>query len=212
MAERSLRLFVAIALPPPVRAAIVPALRQIAEMAPRAKPVPPENLHATLRFLGETEPGALPALIAAIGSAAERTAPFEVRVAGTGHFGARARPHVLYAGITTGASELRAAARAVSLALSETDAGGRKGNEQPPFTPHVTLARARGRHGDPDLAHALTDRGLTGRSPTALSRLDAGSFVVRSFALFVSEATLDRSQHQKVGACYRILREAPLLA
>lgn len=200
MAERSLRLFVAIALPPEMRAALVPALRQIAEAAKRAKPVPPENLHATLRFLGKTDASALPGIFAAIRSAAERTPPFEVRIAGAGRFGARDRPHVLYAGITTGASALRQAASALSLALAEAAPSDDETREPPPFTPqpftpHVTLARARGRHGDPDLARPLA----------ALSTLDAGRFVVRSFALFVSEAT-------KLGSCYRILRETPLPA
>lgn len=202
MAERSLRLFVAIALPAHVRAALSSALEQVARAAPGAKPVPPENLHATLRFLGRTPLEALPGIEAAIAQAAREIPSFEAAVAGANSFGPRARPHVLYAGFSAGADAIAAAAGKVTAALAAVPQQAAQQDGRTPrvpneavFTAHITLARARGRRGDPDLAGARQ----------ALSELRAGSFQVSALALFESEVS-------KLGSRYRILREVPLPA
>lgn len=184
MTDGSRRLFVAIALPPEVREALASSLGEVARLAPRAKVVPPENLHVTLRFLGRTEAAEVPAVESAIAQAAAGGRPFDTLIAGAHSFGPLSRPRVLWGALPTGGEAIAALAEkaACALGLAPEDR----------FTPHVTLARARDPRGDPSLAQARE----------ALAGLFAGPLTVRSLALF--ESHLGRA-----GPRYEILREVP---
>lgn len=184
MAEGSLRLFVAIALPEPVREGIAPWLAHTAAIAPGARVVPLENLHLTLRFLGATPAARRAALERALDAVAAASAPFGVRLAGAGTFGPRSRPRVLFAAVAEGSAELASLAGRVRDGLGDRE-------PDPRFTPHLTLARARGPRGDPALARARGE----------LDALEAPPFVVRSLALF-------ESQVSSRGSRYQILHEA----
>ena len=122
-----MRLFFALRLSPPAAAAIEAAQADLRRQGRGSFP-PPENLHLTLAFLGETEdlPGARAAL------AAVRARPFPLSVGGPpGHFG-----DVWWAGVT--------ADRALEdLALSlQADLRARGFRiEVRPFRPHITLVR-----------------------------------------------------------------------
>ncbi len=128
-----IRLFVAIELPEEIR-------RRLASMSggvPSARWVPEENLHLTLRFIGETPEDRLADIAAAL--AAVRGAPFEMTLSGVGHFESRRRVRVLWAGIEPNA-ELAALHDRVESALVRAglEPEGRK------FSAHVTLARLNG--------------------------------------------------------------------
>ncbi len=51
-----MRLFVAIEIPDEVRRNLAVLLREFRAISPETKWVRPENLHLTLKFLGETDP------------------------------------------------------------------------------------------------------------------------------------------------------------
>lgn len=188
MARGHLRLFVAITLPLAVREAIAAALERTAAIAPGARVVPLENVHVTLRFLGATPPDDRPGIERAVAAAAAASAPFPVVLGGAGSFGPRGRPRVLYAGVADGAPSIAGLAARVRAALAIEE-------PEPRFTPHVTLATARGQRGDPDLARARRE----------LEGLTLPSFVVSSIALVQSELS-------EKPARYRILQEAPFPA
>lgn len=121
-----MRLFVAIDPPEVVRDALA-AL----ELPGRLSRVPRDQLHLTLRFLGEVE--RVPALDLA-------SPPFSLRVVGGGAFPSAARPRVLWAGIGGDldalaglAARVEAAVRSVGLPPADK-----------PFRAHLTLARVRG--------------------------------------------------------------------
>ena len=83
-----MRLFAAIQLSPAVREALLTAQADLRRQGRGSFP-PPENLHLTLAFLGETAD--LPGARAALNAAACR--PFTLAVGGTlGHFGDLTRP------------------------------------------------------------------------------------------------------------------------
>jgi 2'-5' RNA ligase len=114
--------------------------------------VKPENLHYTLRFLGELgEDGARRAGEAA-GEAAARSAAFGAALGGLGAFPNARRARVLWAGMTEGAVALETLARDLDAGLA------RRGFERPdhPFSAHLTLGRVRepGRDWSPVLAAA----------------------------------------------------------
>jgi len=158
------RLFVAIDFPEAVR-------QQLALLCfglPDARWVPPEQLHLTVRFIGEVEGSVLLDVRDALDDV--RAAPFDMRLKGMGHFPPRGRPTVLWAGVDGGAG-------LVALHGKVDAAVGRAG--LPPegrnFAPHVTLARLKGTHprrvADYLMEHAL---------------FLAGPFPVEAFHLYSS--------------------------
>ncbi len=139
MADGSLRLFVAVPVPPDA----LDACRALIEGV-RSGPagggtrwVRLENLHLTVRFLGATPPDLVPSVVRVARQAALAAAPFEVRLAGAGAFPAARRPRALWIGITRGSDELGALARAMDAGL--TPLGWPP--ESRPYRPHLTVAR-----------------------------------------------------------------------
>ena len=95
--------------------------------------------HLTLRFLGEIDSGLVDRLIERLGPALARIARFEFVLDGVGAFPSPHRPRVVWRGVTEGAGELHALARAVREVV---DSGGAS-EDATPFVPHMTLFRVR---------------------------------------------------------------------
>jgi 2'-5' RNA ligase len=98
-----------------------------------------EAWHVTLAFLGATDPGSVPRLSSAVAAVARTHRPFTVVAGGLGAFPGQRRARVLWYGVADPRGELRRlagdAARAVGLP------------DEDRFRGHLTLARARDRHG-----------------------------------------------------------------
>lgn len=110
-----------------------------------------DNFHLTLKFLGEVPAAGLPEIEAALGAAVAPAEPFTLGVRGLGAFPSPERARVIWAGTAEGAGG------ATSLAARVDEALERLGfaREPRPFTPHVTLGRAREPRRRPALAAAL---------------------------------------------------------
>jgi len=92
--------------------------------------VPADEIHLTLRFLGATPEGEIPAIREHLREAVSGFPRPEVRVRGSGAFPDSHSARVLWAGVEDpGASLARLAARV---------------GESKPYTPHLTVARCRG--------------------------------------------------------------------
>ncbi|MFJ9342752.1 RNA 2',3'-cyclic phosphodiesterase [Streptomyces sp. NPDC101733] len=135
-------------------AAVLPDAPAVAELRSALAPVPRgERLrwtaeagwHFTLAFMGEVPEALLPDLYARLARAAARTAPFGLRIHGSGHFGERA----LWVGAAGGIDTLR-------LLAERADAAARRAGvpmeQHHRYTPHLTLARG---HDGADLRPAL---------------------------------------------------------
>jgi 2'-5' RNA ligase len=129
------RLFIAIEIPPPVRAAYASLLKNFLAIAPQAKWVRAQNLHVTLKFLGETESAKLGPLQNVL-SSVRSPDPVNLEFRGLGFFPNEKRPRVFWAG-------MEASANLKALAADIDHAVHRLGFplEERPFTPHLTLAR-----------------------------------------------------------------------
>jgi RNA 2',3'-cyclic 3'-phosphodiesterase len=134
------RLFVALEIPRAVRdnlAALINKLRA-ADASPsknKARWVRPENLHVTLKFIGNVDAGNLDAIRAALAEVCSGSA-VELHFRGLGFFPNERRPHVLWAGI-------EASPNLATLA-AEIDARLEKlgiPSETREYSPHLTLAR-----------------------------------------------------------------------
>ena len=135
-----MRLFVALEISSAVRGNLAVLLQESARagaavFAKRVRWVRPENLHVTLKFIGEAAPEKLEAIRAAL-SAIHSSQPVEMRFRGLGFFPDEKRPRVLWAGIEA-SPNLAAIAGDVDQHLEK--AGFPR--ESRPFTPHLTLAR-----------------------------------------------------------------------
>jgi 2'-5' RNA ligase len=133
---RPLRLFVAADVPESVRALLEDATGAIRERFPKARWVPTQNQHLTLKFLGSTWPRLLEWVTFSVDVVAGAAEPFETRVVGLGAFPNARRARVLWAGLED------PDARFAALAASLDDALSREfRSEKRPFTAHLTAAR-----------------------------------------------------------------------
>ncbi|MEM4433793.1 MAG: RNA 2',3'-cyclic phosphodiesterase [Thermosphaera sp.] len=105
------------------------------------KPVEDENIHLTLRFIGEV-PKEIVDKVCNLLSNVEFPR-FEMRVKGLGVFPSINRPRVIWAGVSEGSSELTRLYEIVEKGLRALKIPG----EREEFTPHITLARVKSGRG-----------------------------------------------------------------
>lgn len=103
---------------------------------PGARWEPSEKMHLTLRYLGATEGSQLAAVYDALGKI--RFDPFELTLAGAGHFPPRGQPRTVWVGVQD-ASAVTALHAKVERAVAAAGVDPDRRN----FAPHVTLARLR---------------------------------------------------------------------
>ncbi len=178
-----MRAFVAVFPPLEVREALAGAARELPVVGD-VRWIRPENVHLTLKFLGDIPGDARERVAEALDSLRPRHRPFEARLSGFGAFPSARRARILWAGIGEGSEPLRALARDVEASLEPLGFE----REDRAYVPHLTLGRARGR-------------------PVALEEMETASdiagFRVRSVELV--ESVLGGG-----GAAYSILAAYPL--
>ncbi len=176
-----MRLFVGIPFPDDIR----DRLGGLSGGLPGARWVRPENLHISLRFIGETAGGDEIDIDQALGAVGFEA--FEVTLAGVGCFDRRGRVHVVWAGVENPESLMRLQGKVESaLVRFGLEPEHRK------YKPHVTLARMK--KGAPR---------EVGQYLEAQNGFTAGPFTVARFTLFESHLGSG-------GPHYRALADYPL--
>lgn len=131
------RLFVALRLPPELRAAVNRQCCMLSSELNFAKWTHAEDYHITLQFLGDTAPDKIPALIAALREAAAGFSPFRLSLAEWGTFGLSASPRVLWRGVDGDLESLHMLQQAVCAATQPLGFAA----EDREYKPHITMAR-----------------------------------------------------------------------
>jgi RNA 2',3'-cyclic 3'-phosphodiesterase len=131
-----LRLFVAFDVPQPVRDAAEAAVAPWRERFPRAKWVPKQNQHVTLKFLGATWPRLVPWVNETAAAVAREHASVPTRALGLGAFPNARRARVLWVGLDDREGRLARIAAALDEAFAREVAP-----EKRAFTAHLTVAR-----------------------------------------------------------------------
>jgi 2'-5' RNA ligase len=168
-----MRLFVALTLPETVRT----RLAMLGGGVPGANWVPPENLHLTLRFIGEVstpEARDIDGALAGVGGE-----PFPVEIAGVGQFGDRRQARMLWVGVRQN-PPLAALRGRIESALVRAGLPP----ETRKFRPHVTLARLKG---------APLDR--VGQFMAAYGDFALPPFAVNHFTLYSSFRAHEHAQY-----------------
>ena len=138
MTSTTLRAFLALELPPEVRAEAFRAAEELRrELANAVRWVPEENLHLTLKFLGDVDSQRVPRLVSSAAAKLARVERFEGALGGLGAFPNARAARVLWLGLTRGSAQLARLAR--KLDSVATRAGAER--DRRPFQAHLTIGR-----------------------------------------------------------------------
>lgn len=158
----------AINLPEMVRAMVYEAALPLREAAAWVAWTPPEKLHLTVKFIGEREDAALPALAGELGRAAHAHTPIPLAMGGIGAFPNFRRPNVVWMGVEPH-PRLELLHHDVEQACERLgiEVEGRA------FRPHLTLGRI-GRRPEAEALRALARarRHVTFRTEISVDALD----------------------------------------
>lgn len=132
-----LRLFIAIDIPNPIKNPLIEVRNALSQCTSNVKWVANDNLHLTLKFLGETEVSKTSQIISAMQEATRNTTPFSLEVSGLGTFPGRGRPKVIWAGVKGDTHQLLMLQQGLEDLLYQ--AGFPR--ESRKYSPHLTLGR-----------------------------------------------------------------------
>ena len=185
----TIRTFIAIELPPPVISLLVKVQKDLQSMGIRAKWVRPQNIHLTLKFLGNINPGDIAKIGEAMADAVGEFAPFDLVAEGVGVFPGINRPRVIWVGLKGQVQLLFALRHRLEDNLAAL--GYRK--EKRPFKGHLTLGRFSKSVSPKTIRQIMQEFGTT----------DGEEFTARHVILFKSDL-------KPTGAVYSQLRQAVL--
>jgi RNA 2',3'-cyclic 3'-phosphodiesterase len=139
MGRDKLRAFVALEIEPETRTRIKTMVDDLRPSLTNLRFVPLDQLHLTLRFLGDMPRASVAPLSAAIERAVRACPAVDVELEGIGMFPERGHPRVLWLGLALPEPifALQAACEAAAQEIGLVA-------ETRPFRPHLTLARWRG--------------------------------------------------------------------
>lgn len=190
-----MRLFVAVEIPESLRTELAERCQALREKPrqelPKARWARPEAMHLTLSFLGETDPGRLPALHRELGPACAAVEPFELRLGDAGAFPIRGKARVLWTGLK--APDGKPSAPLADLRQSVAGAVERAAEVEPdtrPFHPHLTLARLKPPWGRSPLEYFQE----------AFGEPPGDAFPVAETVLFESELHPSGARYRRLGA------------
>ncbi len=131
------RLFVAVWPDENLRGEIAGVVGELKKADADIKWVSAENLHLTLKFLGEVETGKVEEIVSTLKSVRQKS--FEMEVGNLGAIPNSRHPKTIFADVTSGGKPLQELAQAIGNTLEKT------GFERDPraFIPHVTLGRVK---------------------------------------------------------------------
>ncbi len=170
------RLFIALEIPADIRQSIY----GMGSGLGRIRNVPVEQIHLTLKFIGDVDGGAAIDIKEALTTISHP--PIACSLKGTGVFPPRGTPRVLWVGVEP-QDPIRGLQRKIDNCLAAIDIE----RDKRKFSPHITIARF-GDSGVKHLAEFLAGNAL----------FTSPSFPVTSFTLFASRLTPKGAIHTRI--------------
>ena len=184
------RTFVALPVSAAVKQLAAHWMQRLGQVADSVKWVATENLHLTLKFLGEVPSVELAEICQRVTSAVAALQPLEIECDHVGAFPNSSRPRTLWLGIGAGSQQVSQLQESVERGLNQL--GFRR--EQRQYHPHVTLGRLRS---SPASSPELT---------SLLAPADFGTPVT----CLVEQVVVVASQKSREGPHYQRLATIPL--
>lgn len=175
-----MRTFIAIEIPSEIRSALAALQTELRRAGADVGWTRPENIHLTLKFLGEVDERRIMEIEKVCVSSATGFQPFTLSLDDTGVFPNARQPRILWAGL---AGEIEKAAE-MQRRLDERLALIGFEREEKAFRPHLTIGRVKSNRKTRELL-ALADA----------HRLPALSFVVTEIVLMKSELHPARARY-----------------
>jgi len=151
----------------------------------------PQNIHLTLKFLGEVDDALVYRARDVLRVICETQPIFEFQTKGTGAFPSLERPRILYAGTAVGSDDLAALRERIEQGLEELGVD----RDTRPFKAHVTLGRIKTPRIPVDAAEFLTP----------FTDTVFGTTQVKDLVLYESEL-------RRTGPVYKIVERIPFRA
>jgi 2'-5' RNA ligase len=185
--QRTVRTFVAVEISSEVRSHARQLIAELSETPAKVRWVEPENLHLTLKFLGDVELVDMPAVCDAVSAAVADLPPFDLMARGAGAFPTLDRPRTVWIGFDEGTDDIVALHGAIEMRLAPL--GFRR--EQRRFRPHLTIGRVRDCPPEAfaDLAQRLS----------AAAEFVGGSTDVNEVVVFSSELRREGPTYEPLG-------------
>ena len=187
-----LRAFIAVELPVEIRQAAsdVTSILQ-KKTGSLVRWVPSENMHLTLKFLGDIAPSNVDMLAQMLRAEADLFNCFELRLTGLGSFPSLKRPRVIYIGI-----QAPAALEALQRGLESASHRLGYESEERHFSPHLTIGRVK--------------QNVTGTEQQTIRRALEETKIDSLGTARVDSVHLYKSDLRPTGSVYTRLFSAPL--
>jgi len=184
-----MRTFIAVELPENIKNKIGELQAPLKKTKAFVSWVKPENIHITLKFLGEVPEEKINEVFSATGLALKNAKKFKINLKEMGAFPDFRRPRVIWIGAGMGGEELSNMANKIEEEMEKI--GYPKENRK--FSPHFTMGRV--------------------KSPKGIEKLMelVKSTDFETEDIEVNEVTVMKSQLHPAGAIYTPLKKIPLL-
>ena len=187
-----MRAFIAIELPQEIKDALAHIQEQLKISGADVTWVQPQNIHLTLKFLGEIDDKKLEEIISILENATQNKNPFSTRLSSLGAFPKINFPRVIWVGIDKGDAETKQIAKVLEEKIAKIGIPP----ETRPFSSHITIGRVRSSLNREKLVKNLNDL--------------ADSFGKENLEFLVTKTTLFKSTLTPKGPIYEALKEANL--
>lgn len=137
----TIRTFIAVDIPGAVRSKIVKLQHELKQEREHISWAPAQNIHLTLKFLGDVEESILPHIIKELATVCAMQTPFDFEIKNLGFFPNPERARVLWVGIDSPGKHLAELAKKIESGLIQF--GFSKENRK--FNPHLTIGRVKSR-------------------------------------------------------------------
>ena len=184
--KQTVRTFVAVDIDAAPRRAAAKLIAKLAAAPVDANWVQPQNLHLTLKFLGDVPLKEIARICQTVQKAAEEVPPFELSIGGTGAFPTSSRPRTVWIGSLSGQESMAALHKHLEARLAKL--GFRKDSRR--FQAHLTIARVRrGGPGLPELARLIEEN----------AQCEIGKTIVREAVVYSSELSRQGPTYHPLG-------------
>ncbi len=181
-----IRTFIAIEIPKDIRAKMAKLQNNLKQLGGRVSWTKPENIHLTLKFLGDTDENLIEDITNQLKDAVVSIQPIQIAIKALGTFPNSKNPRVIWVGAESDQKQLTELAAKLEDCLERF--GFKKENR--PFSAHLTLGRVRDVKGiQPGIDKLKT-----------YENFEAGSFLATEFFL-------KKSELHPAGAIYTSLKK-----